>query len=527
MDFNILKRKLFLFLTATFLSLFFLELILQAGSVIKNYKLNQFFLKQNADSKKDIREKDSIKVLCVGDSFTQGVGASEAAYSYPAQLQISLKKKFPSNWKVFNCGKAGTNSSELVAYLPKLLNYYYPRYLCVLIGVNDSWNYNYRGKGDSVEVKEKAFIPWKFCFRSYRLFRMLVKYFGDIKANKTKLASVARTNVFPMEDTQNKRKDVDALLIEGHILYSQGKVNEAGEIFKKAVLEYPDNINAKIQLAYALYEQKMMNGALEYAYLAQKAVINKPFPEHKHLSWLFMYLGKFEAAYSEIEQYKEFFPSDEGEINKALGNFFFETYDYPKAELYFEKAISIMPQDAFILRTLARIYSFNENKLEDAKELLFKAFSIDKNTEQTKLYLGIVASSAGSFPEILKKPSINLQTDPGLYKEFIAISNDFGKRAGGEDILKTNLEKISSICAQHNVVPLFMTYPMQNNINDAIRKSCSEKKYFMFDTESVFNALLKNELAERYFVLDNHLNNLGYKVLADKVAEFLKSRLLN
>jgi len=44
-----------------------------------------------------------LTVVCVGDSITQGVGASPAAqYSYPAQLQTILGARF----KVVNCGKS-------------------------------------------------------------------------------------------------------------------------------------------------------------------------------------------------------------------------------------------------------------------------------------------------------------------------------------------------------------------------------------------------------------------------------------
>ncbi len=54
---------------------------------------------------KRIAEGEVITVACVGDSITQGTGASVASkFSYPAQLQKMLGKGF----KVVNCGKASS-----------------------------------------------------------------------------------------------------------------------------------------------------------------------------------------------------------------------------------------------------------------------------------------------------------------------------------------------------------------------------------------------------------------------------------
>lgn len=54
---------------------------------------------------KRIADGEKIVVACVGDSITEGVGASTASlYSYPAQLQKLLGQGF----KVINCGKSGS-----------------------------------------------------------------------------------------------------------------------------------------------------------------------------------------------------------------------------------------------------------------------------------------------------------------------------------------------------------------------------------------------------------------------------------
>jgi lysophospholipase L1-like esterase len=81
---------------------------------------------------------DSPVVLCVGDSFTWGLGASGDAFSYPAQLQVELAAR-GSDWQVVNGGWPGRSSEELAVQLSKQLDQHAPRHLVVLIGTNDSW----------------------------------------------------------------------------------------------------------------------------------------------------------------------------------------------------------------------------------------------------------------------------------------------------------------------------------------------------------------------------------------------------
>src|SRR5262245_6394619 len=59
-------------------------------------------------------------ILCVGDSYTFGLGASSAERSYPGVLQQLLRKDDPS-WQVINAGWPGRNSLEVLAILDREL----------------------------------------------------------------------------------------------------------------------------------------------------------------------------------------------------------------------------------------------------------------------------------------------------------------------------------------------------------------------------------------------------------------------
>ncbi len=79
-------------------------------------------------------------VLCVGDSFTYGYGASSSAGSYPAQLEEALNEPGRGPWKVFNGGWPGQNSWDVLRKLPDLLERYRPQFVYILVGNNDLWS---------------------------------------------------------------------------------------------------------------------------------------------------------------------------------------------------------------------------------------------------------------------------------------------------------------------------------------------------------------------------------------------------
>ena len=70
-------------------------------------------------------------VLILGDSLTQGVGASSAQSSYPALL------KQQTQWNIINGGVSGNTSAQALARLPELLQQHQPKLVIISIGGND------------------------------------------------------------------------------------------------------------------------------------------------------------------------------------------------------------------------------------------------------------------------------------------------------------------------------------------------------------------------------------------------------
>lgn len=112
-------------------------ILIECGLNVAGWIYEAYRMKDELSYKK---EKDTFRILCVGDSYTFGVGAPRD-FSYPEQLENMLVKEFGNQIKVINEGKPGWNSSQILKKLPSQIKNYNPNMVILLIGMNDSTNF--------------------------------------------------------------------------------------------------------------------------------------------------------------------------------------------------------------------------------------------------------------------------------------------------------------------------------------------------------------------------------------------------
>ena len=82
-------------------------------------------------------DSGAVRILCVGDSLTWGLGGR----SYPEQLEEILNAQGgATRFKVFNGGNPGFNTREVADSLEETLAGYRPDFVIAQVGINDSWN---------------------------------------------------------------------------------------------------------------------------------------------------------------------------------------------------------------------------------------------------------------------------------------------------------------------------------------------------------------------------------------------------
>lgn len=172
MEKTTVRQRLGLIIFGAILGLVCMELLLRAGGFI--------FLCYKGQLKNSFAKiPQTYRILCLGDSFTQGIGAGKGE-DYPYQLQELLNSLYlPEKFIVINKGRAGQNSSELLADLDINLNIYGPDLVILLTGMNDGQNthlhYRTLGKTDLIS----KYKSWISSLRVYKLMHILSMSFKE------------------------------------------------------------------------------------------------------------------------------------------------------------------------------------------------------------------------------------------------------------------------------------------------------------------------------------------------------------
>jgi len=151
-------------LLATVVPLLLVELVLQLGALA---------VAAFASSRAPAGSGDCA-VLCVGDSYTYGLGASRAGCSYPAVLETLLRgARDDGPSRVVNAGWPGRNSRTVIELLPRHLQEFRPHRVAILCGANDVWSHPDRVKsGDLADAPAVGGVETRFRFE-WRLPRLI------------------------------------------------------------------------------------------------------------------------------------------------------------------------------------------------------------------------------------------------------------------------------------------------------------------------------------------------------------------
>jgi len=115
----------------------------------------------------------AVKILCVGDSFTYGIGSPPGS-GYPEQLRKLLDTNYGTGaYAVINAGVPAQNSSELAARIDYLLAAHRPNLLLILTGAN---NYNLRDSNFFLFAPEELSFTRNAALKADVLFSRLKTY---------------------------------------------------------------------------------------------------------------------------------------------------------------------------------------------------------------------------------------------------------------------------------------------------------------------------------------------------------------
>lgn len=177
--------------------------------------------RQRADSAshfENIKSKGNFTIVCLGDSYTFGVG-TDARNSYPRQLRRLLQDKGRGDVKVIEAGECGFNSSQSLKKMRRYIDEYRPDMFVILTGMSNCWNF----KDSSYFILENG----KFAVHDYvdklfywsSVYKMLKIIYEDrILKNRPRMPLInagGENNIKP--ESMNCFCLADALFLEGKI----------------------------------------------------------------------------------------------------------------------------------------------------------------------------------------------------------------------------------------------------------------------------------------------------------------------
>jgi lysophospholipase L1-like esterase len=216
---NILKIGRLIFgnlasvISVTLLSLLVLELTLNIISL--SYKnLN--------DRGNIVLQKDTVKIMCIGDSHTWGYGAQNAE-SYPARLEVLLNNsQLGKRFRVINLGVGGMNSALIAEQLEEKYFIYHPDMVIVNGGSNNMWNiagieslyYSDVKLPVAHRIKEKMLAYW----RRSKLYAFAKLAYINLKYRRTKRNFLEKADLQYHKDEKGN--------FQGYVTRTFGQIKE-------------------------------------------------------------------------------------------------------------------------------------------------------------------------------------------------------------------------------------------------------------------------------------------------------------
>jgi tetratricopeptide (TPR) repeat protein len=492
---------------------------------------------------KPVRPADEAAVIvCLGDSFTYGLGAGYKN-SYPVQLEDILNKKAGrGKFKVFNLGIPGSNSSMVVSRLEESIKKFKPDLVIVAIGANDTWNKTEVGLNAEIQhIKSKMFMAK---LRSFNLVKLIwinlrqkmsvflprekmiwrdKQRFADTSAEKTEWSEVA-VYKFTARDSRSYE-----LIKKGNDFRSQSDFERAKACYLQVLENDADNPKGILELSRCYKLAGEYGKAIDLLGRAIRSGREDPqlFAE---LDDIFILLGNLQKAVNFYSALLKEMPENlriKKQLSKAyvdLGNWLIRENDIFAAEDCFVKALEYDVSREQALRKLLETAAFYAEKYSLAKAVdclnrLLKIIPDDARIYADLAYLyGAQNKTTKMFFCYSRMANLPADKRSKDFSPAALLARDLDNA-----LLFANLVKIIRICRREKITLMFSSYPRKLPL--PLISAAREYDIPLVDQRQAFADLPAGEMDSKYFIspTDRHCTRQGYRVMAENIAaEVLK-----
>ena len=419
----------------------------------------------------------------MGESTT----ADGGEYSYSSQLEAILNNlNLGLKFTVINEGIIAANSSVILSKLEENLDKYNPDMVVAMMGINDEGVIEYE---KAVGIPESGVLK---DIKIYKLVKFLIKNITDITSKNDSNMG---------EDLDTLPKNDHEYVEWGWNYLDQGKINEAQEMFEKAITINPRDDGGYVSLGWLLHTQGKINEPQE---MFEKAITINPRNDEGYvgLGWMLRLQGKIKEARKMLEKGVSINPRNtHGHLSLAKVNAILSPDDPGKKLMGLEKAVKINPFDSFILLELGRHY-WSIGELQQAEQAFIRSIEVD-GIKTNEVYIELA--------EIYRSQGKTKQAEQML-----------GKVAGIGTMRADNYQKLRNIINNKGIQLVAVQYPLRN-IDQLKDQLPTEANVIFVDNEQVFEEAVEKKGYQEYFYDRfagdfGHCTDEGNRLLAENIA---------
>lgn len=427
------------------------------------------------------------KVLCIGDSFVYGIGASPEM-SFPSQLQRLLGP----GYTVINAGRGGQNTTDVLKGLEDSIQRISPDTVIILCGGANQWNF--RGAGDDPRAKSV-------------LARMVKPLSGTRTARLVKLLSISVKGKAGRAEPERQDRDNE----------------RSGHPEKVSWMRYPD------------FTRLSDDEVAQWVEHFKKGVQDSPADANNHYG-----LGMIHAARREYAEALACFGKAAGMAPEVADNYlemgrvYDEMSDFDKAMDCYRKAVGIDAGNSNAYMDIGHT-CIHMKRYADALSAFRKVTELAPS-ESGRLYGVFTIISRDAALEETRREAQRLlrELDPGgkmlphTLMQSISGENDLPEERLREWI-QEDIGEMVRICGERCARVIVLGYPAGFENIDGILREAAERRSVPF----VDNAVLFGDLFRRgegvekdYFAPDGHCNAKGYGCMAKNIYNVMPRREL-
>lgn len=420
-------KKIVVPLAISVLSLVFFLGILEVGLRVTGYR---YYKKVSSVVGSSDVVSDSLKILCIGDSYTVG-GRGLETHAYPNQLRSILSEKFGDKFNVVNGGICEINSTQALTRLSELSKGYSPDYLILLIGSANK--FNLRGFNEYEGGKKNIFANLKV----YRMFKILkTNLKGEFLKWKTRQHDPSGDKVISVQESQSEEDLIVRVSTSDKPLENKAAEKE----YKKAIEDNPYNGYTYAKLARLYRGQDGFKKAEEF-YKEIIAINPQGSWAYVELGHCYRTEGKFKQAQKAYEKGIELDPT-QSRAYTGLGASYGGQGKFKEAETAYRKAIKVGPDDIWVYMALGNYY-LRRGRFKDAQNMYKKAIELDP--EEGRVYVRIANCylEQGSFKDAVSFYEKAIELDPLQLDFYMALAGCYrqqGKFKKAEEFYKKVIE---------------------------------------------------------------------------------------